>query len=223
MQTAQIFLLSPASCSGKRARLLLNERASFALARRVQSEAGAPLGEVFSFLSGLYFRGKLTYARAFSRPVADASGIRVITAGRGLVDPDTIVRLNDLREFAAVSIDLGEPRYREPLARDAAALAADLPGDGKVVLLGSIASEKYVEILQAAFGQRLMFPAAFVGRGDMSRGALLLRSVDAGEELSYLPVAGSIRRGASALTASRPPGGSNAQTTTAIPIEPPSE
>ena len=195
MQTTRMFLLSPASCSGRRAELLLNERATFAMARRLRSEAGAPLGEVFSFLSGLYFRGKLTYARAFARPAANSWAIRVITAGRGLVDPDANVTLEDLRQFATVPIDVREPRYCEPLARDAAALSAELPADGAAVLLGSIASDKYVEALQAAFGERLVFPAAFVGRGDMSRGGLLLRAVDAGEELEYVPVAGSVRRG----------------------------
>ena len=79
--------------------------------------------------------------------------------------------------------------------RDAAALAAKLPAGGQAVLLGSIASDKYVEILQAAFGERLVFPQAFVGRGDMSRGGLLLRAVDEGQELAYVPVMGSVRRG----------------------------
>jgi hypothetical protein len=200
-QPRQIFILSPASCSGQRATLLFNERAQFFLARRLR-EQGAPLGEVFSFLSGLYFRGKLTYARAFSqRPVEHGTPRRalptigVITAGRGLVDPEAIVRLEDLRAFAAVPIDAREPRYREPLVRDAAALAAKLPAAGRAVLLGSIASDKYVEILHEAFGERLVFPQAFVGRGDMSRGGLLLRAVDEGEELTYVPVIGSLRRG----------------------------
>ena len=112
------------------------------------------------------------------------------------MDPETVVRLEDLREFAAVPIDRAEPRYREPLARDAAELAARLPNEGRAVLLGSIASDKYVEILRAAFGDRLVFPAAFVGRGDMSRGGLLLRAVDEGRELEYAPVIGSARRGA---------------------------
>src|SRR6478672_12160447 len=116
---SQIFLLSPANCSGQRAALLFNERAQFFLARRLRSDEGATLGEVFSFLSGLYFRGKLTYARAFARSAAE---IAVITPGRGLVHPDSIVRLADLRQFAELPIDLTEPRYREPLARDAAAL-----------------------------------------------------------------------------------------------------
>jgi len=34
----------------------------------------------------------------------------------------------------------------------------------------------YVGALAAAFGDRLRFPVEFVGRGDMSRGGLLLRS-----------------------------------------------
>jgi hypothetical protein len=64
-----------------------------------------------------------------------------------------------------------------------------------VVLLSSIASAKYVEVLRPLFGERLMFPAAFVGRGDMSRGGLLLRCVDAGTELEYTSVEGAVRRG----------------------------
>jgi len=209
----QVFLLSPASCSGQRAALLFNERAQFFLARRLR-EQGAALGEVFSFLSGLYFRGKLTYAQAFANPCMNQSsvallarpavpsptaapdgGIRVITTSRGLVDPETIIRLEDLREFARVPIDAREPRYREPLARGAAEMAARLSARARVVLLGSIASDKYVEILHTAFGERLVFPAAFVGRGDMSRGGLLLRAVDDGRELEYVPIAGSLRRG----------------------------
>jgi hypothetical protein len=194
VERSQVFLLSPASCGGQRAALLLSERAQFFLARQLR-DSGAPLGDVFSFLSGLYFRGKLAYARAFAPP-GDASAIWTITAGRGLISPDTIVRLDDLRFFAEVPIDAREVRYREPLARDAAALAEKMPPAGRAVLLGSIASDKYVEILQAAFGDRLVFPSAFVGRGDMSRGGLLLRAVDAGEELEYVPLAGAIRRGA---------------------------
>ena len=68
MPPFRIFLLSPAHCGGKRAELLLNDRASFSLAVRLRSEAGATLGEAFSFLSGLYFRGKLAYADHFARP-----------------------------------------------------------------------------------------------------------------------------------------------------------
>jgi hypothetical protein len=174
----------------------MNKKADFALARKLKSNDGATLGEVFSFLSGLYFRGKLTYARAFARPPQKTStGIWVITAGRGLVLPDTTISLGDLLEFAAVPIDTAEPRYRDPLARDAAALAKQLSPTGQAVLLGSIATGKYVDILHEAFGERLVFPQAFVGRGDMSRGGLMLRHVDEGIELDYRPIHGAIRRG----------------------------
>ena len=191
----RLFLLSPASCSGQRAALLTRERAEFALARRIREPAGAPLGEVFSFLSGLYFRGKLTYSLAFSRPAIGQLGALIITAGRGLVDPQMPTQLADIRAFATVPIDVSEPRYREPLARDATVLAASIGSQTEVVLLGSIATDKYVSVLLEAFGERLVFPADFVGRGDMSRGGLLLRAVDAGEELCYVPVLEAVRRG----------------------------
>jgi hypothetical protein len=63
------------------------------------------------------------------------------------------------------------------------------------VLLGSVASGKYVDLLLPIFGDRLMFPIHFVGRGDMSRGGLLLRCVTAGLELEYVPLKGAIRHG----------------------------
>ena len=69
----QLFLLSPANCGGKRARIVMSEKASFELALRLRSTEGAPIGDVFAFLSGLYFRGKLAYARAFARPPDAAS------------------------------------------------------------------------------------------------------------------------------------------------------
>ena len=195
MPPTQIFLLSPASCSGRRAALLLSERAELSLAVRLRSSVGAPLGEVFAFLSGLYFRGKLTYARAFARPPGNMPGAWVITAGRGLVSADTLIRLSDLAAFADVPIDVLELRYREPLVQDAAVISERLPPDGRVVLLGSIATNKYAEPLGPVLGQRLVFPLAFVGRGDMSRGGLMLRCVDEGRELEYVPVETALRRG----------------------------
>jgi hypothetical protein len=69
-------------------------------------------------------------------------------------------------------------------------------GDCEVVLLGSVATPKYVEPLLGIFGERLMFPAEFVGRGDMSRGGLLLRYAREQAQLTYVPVAGAVRHGA---------------------------
>ena len=196
----RIFLLSPASSSGNRARIVMSERATFPLAARLRRPEGAPLGDVFSFLSGLYFRGKLTYARAFANapdptsPIAGA-GVFIITPSAGLRSPDTMVTLAALRAFAQVDVSAGNPKYRRPLERSAKAIAADIGPDCEVVLLGSIASPKYVDALQGIFGGRLMFPSDFVGRGDMSRGGLLLRCAAAGEELAYVPVAGAVRHG----------------------------
>jgi len=194
MTDSRIFLLSPAFCGGERAKLLFNPEADFPLATRVRA-GGVPIGELFAFLSGLYFRGKLAYARAFARPPIDAPGLLVITPTRGLVDPDTVVTLDDMREFAEVNIASRSDRFIEPLARDAHALALS-SHPAPAILLGSIATDKYVGTLASAFGERLRFPEQFVGRGDMSRGGLLLRSVRDDTELAYIPVSGATRRGA---------------------------
>ena len=185
----RIFLLSPASATGKRAAQLLNPSAAFDLAVRLRTD-GVTLGDAFAFLSGLYFRGKLSYARAFA---GDADSVHVLTAGRGLLSPDTIITADDLRGFAGSNIDLADQRYVSALRADAERLAAEDPA--MVILLGSIASGKYVDVLLPLFGERLVFPAEFVGRGDMSRGGLMLRSVSEGRELSYIPIVGATRRG----------------------------
>ena len=193
-----IFLLSPANCGGNRARIVMSERATFDLAARLRGPNGAPLGEVFCFMSGLYFRGKLAYSRAFARAPEgveiEGGGVFVITPNAGLRSPDTFVTLDAVRAFAGVDVSAGNPGYRRPLERSAQALAAE-SGDCPVVLLGSIASPKYVDVLLSIFRDRLMFPQEFVGRGDMSRGGLLLRCAAAREELTYIPVAGAVRTG----------------------------
>jgi hypothetical protein len=189
-----VFLLSPARCDGRRARMLLNPQADFALAQRLRSDAGLPLGEAFSFMSGLYFRGKLGYARAFARGVI-GSGVHVIAPGFGLLDPDHAVRVGDLERMGEVGVSPGSADYRDPLDRDVARIATSMGGDDRVVLLGSIATDKYAEILLARLAERLVFPREFVGRGDMSRGGLMLRCVDEGRELETIPVTGAIRRG----------------------------
>jgi hypothetical protein len=191
----RIFLLSPAYVGGKRATLVLNARAEFGLARRLRSNQGVPLGELFSFLSGLYFRGKLAYAQAFARPPAGLPAAFVITPNCGLVDVNASVTWEQLRSFGRVAIDESDPRYRRPLQREAARLAARLDARCEVVLLGSISTGKYVEVLSESFGERLCFPSEFVGRGDMSRGGLMLRCAAEGRELTYTSVVGAVRRG----------------------------
>src|SRR6476619_566349 len=172
----RIFLLSPASCAGKRAAMLFNDRAEFDIARRVRQAPGAPLGEVFSFLSGLYFRGKLAYAREFQNPPPRrAAGIEIITPTDGLCSPGSLVTLKDLERFAAVPIDADESRYRYPLESEAGKIDERIGPKCQVVLLGSVATGKYVYILAPSFGNRLVFPKEFLGHCDMARGAMLLQ------------------------------------------------
>jgi hypothetical protein len=172
--------------------MLFRPEADFALAHSVRGE-GACLGDVFSFLSGLYFRGKRAYASAFAAPPPGTRGALVITSGSGLLPLETLVRLPDLAFFASVPIDPREPRYTGPLESDVRLLGERLPGDADVVLLGSVSSRKYVELLQDLLGDRLCFPAAFVGIGDMQRGALLLRAAERGSELQYVRARGAVR------------------------------
>ena len=204
---ARVFVLSPANCSGKRAQQLLRPDARGAFATRLRSDAGVPLGELFAYASGLYFRGKLAYATRFASPPhighsVIGSGVHIITPNSGLRDPATAVRLDDVHAFARTAIDVENRAYRHPLEESAHRLSSALDdgpgrhGPCQVVLLGSIASPKYVDVLLEIFGERLCFPSAFVGRGDMSRGGLLLRQVASGEELDYVPIAGAVRRGA---------------------------
>jgi hypothetical protein len=196
----RIFLLSPANCGGRRARQIMSDAAQFALAHRLRSAGGAPLGDVFTFMSGLYFRGKLAYARRFSQPPDPddplaAGGVLVITPNAGLRGADVAVTRESLLSFAGEPIDLENARYLKPLEQSARTVRETIGADCEVVLLGSVASGKYVEVLQPIFGDRLLFPASFVGRGDMSRGGLMLRCVERGEELEYIAVAGAVRRG----------------------------
>jgi hypothetical protein len=193
--------LSPANCGGTRAKQVLSPNAQFALAAELRSRRGAMLGDVFMFVSGLYFRGKLTYALRFAAPPERdhpiiGCGVHVITPNAGLRSPDTYVTHKAVLAFAGGDVHQDNAAYRRPLERSATALAGEVGPDCDVVLLGSIASPKYVDVLLGIFGDRLRFPIDFVGRGDMSRGGLLLRHAREGVELEYVPLAGAVRHGA---------------------------
>ena len=200
---ARVFLLSPARLDGIRARAILEPKRVSALSSALRTREGAPIGEVFRSLSGLYFRGKLAYASRFARPPAGTlwlgSGALVITANRGLVPAETRVTIEHLEAFSQTDIHESERQFRVPLLRDARLLAEALGEDGEVVLLGSVAKAKYTAPLLEVFGERLLFPSEFVGRGDMSRGGLLLRATEQATELAYVKI-----RGAS-LHGTRPP------------------
>src|SRR3954465_14805754 len=152
----RVFLLSPARLDGKRAQLLFHPVTMFPMARALHSDAGAPIGEIFSFLSGLYFRGKLAYAAAFARPPQGLnSGVFVITPNRGLLSPSVRMTLNDLTRLAETDIDASAKDFRKPLEQNAKALARALGPRGHPILLGSIATPKYVDMLLSSFSQDL--------------------------------------------------------------------
>jgi hypothetical protein len=204
---SRLFVLSPARLDGVRARMVFAPRTPSKLAGALRTRDGVAIGDVFRFLSGLYFRGKLVYATRFACPPAAGSpgagwvgsGVLVMTANRGLVPAETRVTIEHLEAFAETDIRQDERRFRGPLVRDAKLVHEAIGAAGEVVLLGSIAQTKYTSPLLEVFGDQLLFPADFVGRGDMSRGGLLLRAADAGTELTYRPVRGA------ALHGSRPP------------------
>jgi hypothetical protein len=194
----RVFLLSPANAAGIRAQLILRDGAGFPLARRLR-QGELTLGEAFSFISGLYFRGKLAYARAFASPPPRVPGALVITACGGLISPDLPVTKDALCAISAAPVSASESRYLIPLERDARRLAKQVGANCEIVLLGSVATPKYVQPLLEIFGDRLLFPAEFAGRGDMSRGGLMLRCARSGVPLTHVPVATAQRHG------SRPP------------------
>lgn len=183
----KLFLLSPANVSGLRAKQLMSPRAKFDLARQYQSEAGVAIGEAFAFMSSLYFRGKLAYARAFAvpSPIIGGEGIFVITSGFGLVPPDWRLTEERVKRMKKIDVDASKRSYTKPLKEHATLIERVLEPDAQVVLLGSVATGKYVDVLQPIFKERLRFPKHFAGLGDMARGGLMLRAARAGKELEY--------------------------------------
>lgn len=191
-----LFLLSPASLNGLRAKQLMSLRARFALAQRYRTEAGVEIGDAFAFMSALYFRGKIAYARRFAvpSPAIGGDGIFVITPGYGLVPPDWRITEERMKRMRKIDIDAATRNYVKPLRDHANVLARALEDDAQVVLLGSVATGKYVDVLWPILGNRLRFPTAFAGLGDMARGGLMLRAAREGKELEYRTLEGDRKR-----------------------------
>jgi hypothetical protein len=176
-----VFLLSPANMNGLRARQLMSPRATFEAAQLYRTADGVPVALAYAFMSALYFRGKITYALHFG----GVENTFVIAPGHGLVPPTWCITEERMKILQRTPVDARKRNYRKPLERDSRALAEKLDDDALVILLGSVASGKYVDILWPIFGDRLRFPTAFAGLGDMSRGGLLLRAARADRELAY--------------------------------------
>jgi hypothetical protein len=181
-----LFLLSPANLNGLRAKQLSSPRAQFGAAVALRSEEGVPIEEAFAFMSALYFRGKVAYSSRFgAAPEAIEHANWVIAPGFGLVPFGWRIDMERFRKLKRTDVDVSSRNYRTALTRDAKAIAEKITAETQVVLLGSIATGKYVDILWPIFGSRLRFPACFVGLGDMSRGGLMLRAARSGEEFEY--------------------------------------
>ena len=180
--SSKIFLLSPANLSGLRAKQLASPRAKFATALRYQSAEGVPIGDAFAFMSALYFRGKIAYARHFADP---PDGVLIITSGYGLVPPDWRITEERMKRMQKTDVDVAARNYTKPLREHARQLASMLADDAQVILLGSVATGKYVDVLKPILGPWLRFPRVFAGLGDMARGGLMLRAVRADKELEY--------------------------------------
>lgn len=189
-RSSRVFLLSPASTSGVRAGQLTASQAGFEAAMRYRSAEGVPVAEAFAFMSSLYFRGKIAYARRFATPPprlaeVGSDGIFVIAPGFGLVPPEWRLTTERMKKLRRTPVDLKSRSYWVPFKEHALQLREQLDPESRVILLGSIATGKYVDVLQPVFGDRLIFPRLFVGAGDMRRGSLLLRAAQAGLELEY--------------------------------------
>ncbi len=198
----KIFLISPADCSGKRAQRLMSGSSAW-VANQLRTRPGAKIADVFTSISSLYFRAKLNYATRFQEAPLGCPGVYIIAPGRGLLPPETRLTARDLEIMGETRVDPESPDYATPLARDAMRASEYLLADDRAVLLGSIATEKYLRPLAGAFGSRLFFPAAFVGRGSMSRGSVLLRAVESGRELDYVPAESAVRYGSRPLRPAR--------------------
>ena len=196
----RLFLLSPATLNGLRSKQLTSPRAKFALAQQYRTADGVPVADAFAFMSALYFRGKIAYARRFAAPspIIGGDGIFIITSGYGLVPPDWRITEERMKKMRRIDIDSDSRAYAKPLRDHAQLIARALDqepgGDGEVVLLGSVATGKYVDILWPILGKRLRFPIAFAGLGDMARGGLMLRASRAGKELEYVTLDANRKR-----------------------------
>jgi hypothetical protein len=197
--TPRIFLLSPASTDGLRAQQLTSPRAGFGAAQRYRSAEGVAIEEAFTFMSSLYFRGKITYARHFAAPPPQLAlggpddGILVIAPGFGLVPPSFKITAEEMKKLRRTPVDLKSRAYCAPMKKHVEQLR-DLAPDAWVVLLGSVATGKYVDLLLPALGDRLLFPRDFAGAGDMKRGGMMLRAVREERELAYVTLAAPRRR-----------------------------
>src|SRR5262245_13421578 len=106
----RIFLLSPARIGGARSAMLLREQAEFDVAVRLR-QGRASIGEVYAFISGLYFRGKLAYVEAFGDVREGVPPAVVMVPGFGLVPPGAVLNTEQLVSTGRVEVDEGNEAF----------------------------------------------------------------------------------------------------------------
>ena len=126
--------------------MLLNPGANFELAAKLRAGA-ATLGEVYSFISGLYFRGKVAYSDAFGSAPQDLPPAVVIVQGLGLLPLQTLMTAEKLTAAGAVSIERDHIAYRTALLRDAKAVKSASGASCQFVLLGMTAQYDLISAL----------------------------------------------------------------------------
>ena len=192
----------PTAAAGARQQVL-SPQAAFAARRGSCARAqGAPLGDVFTFVSGLYFRGKLAYARRFASPpeprIRRRLGRARHHAERRAPQPETPVtrrRAARLRRRRRRSRPTRATGGRSSGAR--ARWLREIGADCEVVLLGSIASPKYVDVLLDDLRRAPAVPDRFrrPRRHEPRRPAAAQARARASSS-TYAPMAGAVRHGA---------------------------
>ncbi len=154
----RIFLLSPANARESEGQRLLHSTAPSELAVRLR-QSGVRLGDVYQHISSLYFRGKLSTHQVSAIPLSRLRACRYIT-GTGLMLPETLIRFDEFRQLSAISIDASNERYRQSLIADLMRLREMAGVHVDIILLGSIATSKYVDPIANVFGERVLVPRA---------------------------------------------------------------
>ena len=187
--TPRIFLLSPASTDGLRAQQLTSPRAGFGAAERYRSPEGVTIEEAFTFMSSLYFRGKIGYARHFAAPPPElALGSRTTASWSSLPASGWCRRAcritpEEMKKLRRTPVDLKSRAYCAPMKKHVEQLR-DLAPDGLGGAPGQRRDRQVRGPAAAGPRDRLLFPRDFAGAGDMKRGGMMLRAVREDRELS---------------------------------------
>ena len=135
-----------------------------------------------------------TYASRFGRPPPSLPPALVITPTRGLQSPSLPISRSLIEEFA--SLDWHRPTRAFWIRSSRVRVSFVHRSSQRCAWSCSGASRRAGTSSRWRASSRAgcNYPAEFVGRGDMSRGGLLLRHAEEGRELDYVPLAAGLTR-----------------------------